>query len=485
MYKVAEFYPIGVDLDLGLGAALKASFSAADSFIEKSYPFYISEFDPSIYVFARGTGKLLGGVGSDDGPGLEKELVRITVLEIKLFKDLPEVSYVAGSCYWSRCDALLKIKASVRSSGSGIFDHKLVGPYEWVFETNTPWELETGYPDALLRYPDACKEGTNLIAPSGNMYFVASTGIPVCRGCFHDYDRLVYDYPIQCPSIGVGFPVEGTDPTLKEIAPKSPATTISVDSTIPCVAVIDEDTEFVTRNQGIDQETMWDRFREEYPNRLFCLLDIPSTDGKIVNVPEKFKSDPHTKYIDNISRDYGVEEKANDWFELCDLSEYSSIGYVAEFVDNSGSLKIEQVKASLQLFHDRLDALGIGHITVIDTNENWIKPFLTTLQGPPCKTLHGSQDGQCILTEKCAVLDNNGSPHQSVPWLTGDPTPNCRVYADDIQCCVPNPEPCVTRDGHNGICVHVDDCAGVSVPWLEEDPYPNCARYPSDVQCCV
>ena len=500
-YKVLKVAPLTVSATLGAKASLDSEVEQITEPTLASHNFDLTKFDLKLALIFYLEGKIAKGETAEADWKLKvggKEGKELFALE----SELEEAKIVdSRRCRWDGCDAVIPIGIDLSIPKKDLFFNELAidDTSEWHFDPNSAskgWELEpiTSVANpfqlqphhwAILRKRNVCADN-QVDLPGGNLFFLAKPFVPPflfsVSGANLDFSTA------SCPNYDATMeyiPLPSTDPTNDQDTPSFPLTSSSIDDTIPCIAVIDEDTEFVTNNQGIDQESMWDQFREEYPNRPFCLLDIPSTDGEIVNVPENFKSDPHKKYSEDVSRDYGVEEKASDWFELCGLSKYSSVGYVAEFVDNSGSLKIEDVKASLQLFHNRLDALNIGNITVANKKENWIEPFLTTLQGPPCKTLHGSQGGQCISTEKCAALDNNGTPHQSVPWLSGDPTPNCRVYANDIQCCVPNPEPCVTRDGQNGICVHVDDCAGAPVPWLEGDPHPNCARYPLDVQCCV
>ena len=93
------------------------------------------------------------------------------------------------------------------------------------------------------------------------------------------------------------------------------------DQLVPCVAVIDEDTEF-----GGDEEETWAEFRCQYPGRPFCLLVVapgPNTSGE-VSIPDNFLSDGNVIYEFNIPRDYGDASKASDWVAKCGLDGYTS-----------------------------------------------------------------------------------------------------------------------------------------------------------------
>ncbi|KAL7470077.1 hypothetical protein ACHAXS_010314 [Conticribra weissflogii] len=252
---------------------------------------------------------------------------------------------------------------------------------------------------------------------------------------------------------------------------------------VPCVAVIDEDDNFVG-----DRFDTWETFRKEYPLRPFCLLEVERSDNYHVTVPENFLSDPLAVKIDNIRRDSGDILKAEDWVTLCGLQTYTSanVPWVALFIDNSSSMYEWQVKASRDFFYANLTSMGIGVKKVVNTKENWIAPFLTELvpdeYTAECKTASG-QEGTCLNAGLCADAGN-----VFVPWMSGDPEPNCQIYPAEIQCCVPLFEPCVSGDSRSGFCKHVDDCDSEgkdSIPWEEGDIEPSCRRYGTDIQCCV
>lgn len=150
----------------------------------------------------------------------------------------------------------------------------------------------------------------------------------------------------------------------------------SDDQLIPCVAVIDEDDNFYGR-----QTAKWNEFRTLYPNRPFCLL-VPNPEGDI-GVPAEFLSDPNTMVQYDIVRDFGDVSQVEDWVRLCGLDKYAGtnnkVGWVGLFIDDSGSMWEYEVAASRDLFYESLASAGIQVKKVVNGDENWIEPFLTTL----------------------------------------------------------------------------------------------------------
>lgn len=235
LYKVSKYYPLGVDLDVGLGVGISMTIAVADGIpFREGYKKRVAGYNPSFYIFAKGTGKLLGGFGSDDGPALSFEFVKITLLELRLFTDFPKITFVpSNNCRWSDCDAILEIRAKTSFSGDGLFRNPIVEPYDWVIDPTSPWELLPSPAEsesrAFLRYPNACKIDA-LPAPDTKMYYIASTRFPLCPGCYHDSDTLSYVDPIKCPDAGIEFPLEGTDPTEEELFPDVPVTSTQTTS---------------------------------------------------------------------------------------------------------------------------------------------------------------------------------------------------------------------------------------------------------------
>lgn len=152
---------------------------------------------------------------------------------------------------------------------------------------------------------------------------------------------------------------------------------------MPCVAVIDEDSGFQYRSDpGTNQEAMWEIFRAQYPDRPFCLLKVKENrDYGGVHPPTDFLNDVKTIYVQDIRRDKGDDTKAEDWVELCGLTEFSpsSDGFVGLFVDISTSMVLSTVRASYDDFKENLSDRGIQIRELMDPNENWILPFLNQL----------------------------------------------------------------------------------------------------------
>ncbi len=156
------------------------------------------------------------------------------------------------------------------------------------------------------------------------------------------------------------------------------------DEKMPCVAVIDEDSSFRSRTEsGASQATTWDAFRAQYPNRPFCLLAVKDERFGGVHPPEAFLEDGKAIYRENINRDEGNVNLAEDWVELCELTDFSPTegGYVGLFVDISSSMYLSTVQASYDKFQNAITARGIELREDMNPNENWILPFSTIL-GP-------------------------------------------------------------------------------------------------------
>ena len=267
--------------------------------------------------------------------------------------------------------------------------------------------------------------------------------------------------PVSCPK---GLACDSADGQCK-----------GYDELVPCVAVIDEDESFGYPNQT----DMWSEFRAAYPSRPFCLL-VPGPEG-YVQIPDAFKSDPNALVLYDIPRDYGQTTLRSDWVDLCDLGGYTptTVPWVAVFVDDSGSLMKYEVNASYNLLVSELQNQGIGVKDVVNADENWILPFLTTLAPTSGCTAEG-KPGTCQLLSTCAALSK-----QSVPYKFGDPEPSCRSLPYEYQCCVPYS--CVAG-GTTGECLSLTECMALgkmSVPWNAGDPQPNCENLPYNVQCCI
>lgn len=150
-------------------------------------------------------------------------------------------------------------------------------------------------------------------------------------------------------------------------------------------------------------------------------------------IPESYQSDDYTSFHFDIRRDGGNEAEVENWASLCGLDVYTSsnVGFVGLFVDDSGSMKKSQVIASYNKLVADLAAKGIEVREVVNSHENWIVPFLTTLVPQSNCITSAGDEGKCIDVSQCSTEGKT-----SVPWQEGDPEPNCRSYTTSIQCCI-------------------------------------------------
>lgn len=160
------------------------------------------------------------------------------------------------------------------------------------------------------------------------------------------------------------------------------------DILIPCIAVIDEDSSFGTPNQG----DRWNEFRSTYQARPFCLL-VPNPEGS-VKTPEAFLSDGLAVVHFDVTKDDGDIAKSMDWMSMCGLNHYAAanVGWIGLFIDNSGSMYESEVRASRDRFYADLEIRGIQVKKVVNPNENWLLPFLTTLA--PEDDTEGNEDNE-------------------------------------------------------------------------------------------
>ena len=80
-----------------------------------------------------------------------------------------------------------------------------------------------------------------------------------------------------------------------------------------------------------------------------------------------------------VNRDDGQIANASDWYDICSLDQIPEGGKVAIFVDTSGSMTMGTVSQSYNKLVEKLQEKNITIITVTNSNEDWILPFLTDL----------------------------------------------------------------------------------------------------------
>ena len=80
-----------------------------------------------------------------------------------------------------------------------------------------------------------------------------------------------------------------------------------------------------------------------------------------------------------VNRDSGNSANASDWYTICGIDKLPDGSKIALFIDVSGSMTQSTIQASYDLLLTKLNAKGITIISVTNSNEDWITPFLTTL----------------------------------------------------------------------------------------------------------
>ena len=93
----------------------------------------------------------------------------------------------------------------------------------------------------------------------------------------------------------------------------------------------------------------WDAFRTKWPSRPFNIFRVPRSNGNYSGV--KLPSIAPTDYnVENVNRDDGVVSNASDWFTLADLGGYVAGTTVTLWIDDSGSMRAQDVSASYDKF---------------------------------------------------------------------------------------------------------------------------------------
>ena len=134
------------------------------------------------------------------------------------------------------------------------------------------------------------------------------------------------------------------------------------------VSVIDEDSSFGNPN------AVWNSFRGSYPNRCFHLLG-PGTAvasaslktgqlsyngvpwGDVVTAGSEVAAGTAFRY--QVNRDSGITANRSDWWDLIGADVLPSGAKIALCVDNSGSMRISTVQASVDYFVEQATAAGV------------------------------------------------------------------------------------------------------------------------------
>lgn len=150
-----------------------------------------------------------------------------------------------------------------------------------------------------------------------------------------------------------------------------------------CIAVIDE-------NDAQPESVLgprWASFRQAWPKRKFWLLK-PNA-GEALTTPKAFDTDSRAYGPIPVTRDMGIAGSASDWYSICKCNTIASNDAVALFIDNSGSMTTDTVRASYNLFLSKLAARNISVIVVTNAVEDYITPFNAILDVPGTPAVQG------------------------------------------------------------------------------------------------
>ena len=128
------------------------------------------------------------------------------------------------------------------------------------------------------------------------------------------------------------------------------------------VSVIDEDSSFGNPN------AVWNSFRGSYPNRCFHLLGpaVPVSSPNLQTAQLSYNGvswadevTAGTAYRYQVNNDSGRIADRSDWWDLIGADVLPSGAKIALCVDNSGSMRISTVQASVNYFVEQATAAGV------------------------------------------------------------------------------------------------------------------------------
>jgi len=130
-----------------------------------------------------------------------------------------------------------------------------------------------------------------------------------------------------------------------------------------CIAVIDE-------NDGDQVNAKWSLFRSLYPNRPFYLLrPVPQADT--LTIPSVKWGPNYLAYYHEVCR----STCTSDWFNLAELNGANRGANVILFVDTSGSMTLNTVLLSYNLFKSKAISANLKVKNVFNGSEDYIEPF--------------------------------------------------------------------------------------------------------------
>ena len=190
-----------------------------------------------------------------------------------------------------------------------------------------------------------------------------------------------------------------------------------------CIGILDESSP--TR---FEMETNWSNFRAQFPERPYFVLQVGGSirnmgvpvnmQNDILNDPlttayirsqsglysggniqfnfEAYDNDPQSQFNygdfmpessglgpgQGMTRSFADASLRTDLFAICGLDQLQPGDNIFLFVDDSGSMKISHVRATLDMLQSRCDTAGINIFSVANTFENYVLPFINFVGTP-------------------------------------------------------------------------------------------------------
>jgi len=114
----------------------------------------------------------------------------------------------------------------------------------------------------------------------------------------------------------------------------------------------------------------WTTFRNSYPDRCFHLLEpyytyavrsTPNGVNSSINIPTAFINElsAGTTFHSRVSRTNVAGQSITDWWDLIGADVLPSGAKIGLCIDNSGSMTVATVQASVDLFEQKAAAAGV------------------------------------------------------------------------------------------------------------------------------
>lgn len=147
---------------------------------------------------------------------------------------------------------------------------------------------------------------------------------------------------------------------------------------------------YITNNSGSFTITLKSDIVTEGEESFYVNLRKTSTSGDIVatsgivtindtSLDVGNSSSGYTFGPVQVNRDNGDPNVASDWYTICSLENVPEGSKIALFIDTSGSMTQSTIQASYDLLLSKLSEKNISIISVTNSQEDWITPFLVDL----------------------------------------------------------------------------------------------------------